>query len=153
MIRQFAAYYRPWLGLFWLDLGCAIVSGLLELAFPLAVRGYIDWLLPQGNWGLTVAAAIGLCVIYLFNAGLMVGRTPEYLGKKIDAYDVQMAMLYALIFPLVILAFAAVSVVSPHFGLTSLNDQAAHGLSEILYAFTSGTANNGSAFAGLNVVY
>ncbi|GHC60329.1 ABC transporter ATP-binding protein [Neogemmobacter tilapiae] len=71
MIRQFAAYYRPWLGLFWLDLGCAILSGLLELAFPLAVRGYIDWLLPQGNWGLTVAAAVGLCLVYLFNAGLM----------------------------------------------------------------------------------
>jgi ATP-binding cassette subfamily B protein len=71
MIRQFAAYYRPWMALFWLDLGCAILSGLLELAFPLAVRGYIDWLLPQGNWGLTIAAAVGLCVVYLFNAALM----------------------------------------------------------------------------------
>lgn len=71
MIRQFAAYYRPWMGLFWLDLGCAILSGLLELAFPLAVRGYIDWLLPQGNWGLTITAAMGLCAVYLFNAGLM----------------------------------------------------------------------------------
>src|SRR6185369_9805018 len=82
--------------------------------------------------------------------GLMVGRTPEYLGKKIEAYDVRMAMLYALIFPLIILGLTAVSAVAPDFGLTSLNNQGAHGLTEILYAFTSGTGNNGSAFAGLN---
>ncbi len=106
-----------------------------------------------GGVGAGMYGILVMIILTVFIAGLMVGRTPEYLGKKIDAYDVQMAMLYALIFPLVILAFAAVSVVSPHFGLTSLNDQAAHGLSEILYAFTSGTANNGSAFAGLNVVY
>ncbi|MES2432357.1 MAG: ABC transporter ATP-binding protein [Pseudomonadota bacterium] len=71
MLRQFAVYYRPWMGLFWLDFGCAIVSGLLELAFPLAVRGYIDWLLPQGNWTLTVIFAVVLCAIYVVNAGLM----------------------------------------------------------------------------------
>ncbi len=71
MLRQFFVYYRPWMGLFWLDFGCAVLSGLLELAFPLAVRGYIDWLLPQGNWGLTVLAAGALCGIYLLNAGLM----------------------------------------------------------------------------------
>ncbi|GLS85960.1 multidrug ABC transporter ATP-binding protein [Cypionkella aquatica] len=70
MLRQFAVYYRPWMGLFWLDFGCAVLSGLLELAFPLAVRGYIDWLLPQGNWPLTVLCAIALCGIYLLNAGL-----------------------------------------------------------------------------------
>jgi K+-transporting ATPase ATPase A chain len=91
-----------------------------------------------------------MIILTVFIAGLMVGRTPEYLGKKIEAYDVQMAMLYILIFPLIILGFAAVSSVAPDFGLTSLNNQGAHGLSEIIYAFTSATGNNGSAFAGLN---
>ncbi|PZR00112.1 MAG: multidrug ABC transporter ATP-binding protein [Cereibacter sphaeroides] len=71
MLREFFGYYRPWMGLFWLDFGCAIVSGLLELAFPLAARGFIDWLLPQGNLPLTLLAAGGLALIYLVNAGLM----------------------------------------------------------------------------------
>jgi K+-transporting ATPase ATPase A chain len=89
-------------------------------------------------------------ILSVFIAGLMVGRTPEYLGKKIEAYDVKMAMLYTLIFPLIILTFAAVSVVSPAFGTSQLNNAGPHGLSEILYAFTSGTGNNGSAFAGIS---
>jgi K+-transporting ATPase ATPase A chain len=89
-------------------------------------------------------------ILSVFIAGLMVGRTPEYLGKKIEAYDVKMAMLYALIFPLVILTLAAVSVVSPTFGTSQLNNAGPHGLTEILYAFTSGTGNNGSAFAGIS---
>jgi potassium-transporting ATPase potassium-binding subunit len=89
-------------------------------------------------------------IISVFIAGLMVGRTPEYLGKKIEAYDVQLAMLYLLIFPLIILGFSAVSVLAPSFGLSSLSNQGPHGLSEILYAYTSATGNNGSAFAGLN---
>ncbi|MFH5774126.1 ABC transporter ATP-binding protein [Paracoccus sp. NGMCC 1.201697] len=71
MLRDFFAYYRPWMGLFWLDFGCAVLSGLLELAFPLAVTAFIDHLLPQGNWGLTVVAAIGLMALYLVNTGLM----------------------------------------------------------------------------------
>lgn len=71
MLRQFFDYYRPWMRLFWLDFGCAIVSGLLELAFPLAVTGFIDTLLPRGDWTLTIAAACGLLVIYVLNAGLM----------------------------------------------------------------------------------
>jgi K+-transporting ATPase ATPase A chain len=91
-----------------------------------------------------------MIILTVFIAGLMVGRTPEYLGKKIEAYDVQMAMLYALIFPLIILGFAAVSILSPEWGLSSLANSGAHGLSEIIYAFTSGTGNNGSAFAGLS---
>ncbi len=91
-----------------------------------------------------------MVILTVFIAGLMVGRTPEYLGKKIEAYDVQMAMLYVLIFPLVILSLTAISSIAADFGLTSLNNQGAHGLSELLYAFTSGTGNNGSAFAGLN---
>jgi K+-transporting ATPase ATPase A chain len=89
-------------------------------------------------------------VLAVFIAGLMVGRTPEYLGKKIEAYDVKMSMLYALIFPLIILSLTAVFVLSPNIGLSSLNNNGPHGLSEILYAFTSGAGNNGSAFAGLN---
>ena len=62
MLRQFFAYYRPFMGLFWLDFGCAVLSGLLELAFPLAITAFIDHLLPQGDWTLTVAAAVGLLV-------------------------------------------------------------------------------------------
>jgi K+-transporting ATPase ATPase A chain len=80
----------------------------------------------------------------------MVGRTPEYLGKKIEAYDVKMTMLYVLIFPLIILSLTAVFLLLPTVGLSSLNNQGPHGLTEILYAFTSGAGNNGSAFAGLN---
>jgi K+-transporting ATPase ATPase A chain len=89
-------------------------------------------------------------VLAVFIAGLMVGRTPEYLGKKIESYDVKMAMLVTLVFPLTILVFAAISIVSPGFGTSQLNNAGPHGLSEILYAFTSGTGNNGSAFAGIS---
>ncbi|HLA96706.1 MAG TPA: potassium-transporting ATPase subunit KdpA [Pyrinomonadaceae bacterium] len=103
-----------------------------------------------GGVGAGMYGILIMVVLSVFIAGLMVGRTPEYLGKKIESYDVQMAMLYALIFPLIILALTAISSVSSEFGLTSLNNQGAHGLSEILYAFTSGTGNNGSAFGGLN---
>lgn len=103
-----------------------------------------------GGVGAGMYGVLVMVVLTVFIAGLMVGRTPEYLGKKIEAYDVQMAMLYVLIFPLIILGLTSISVVSPDFGLSSLNNQGAHGLSEILYAFTSGTGNNGSAFAGLN---
>jgi potassium-transporting ATPase potassium-binding subunit len=87
-------------------------------------------------------------VLAVFIAGLMVGRTPEYLGKKIEAYDVKMAMLFVLIFPLVILGFAAISAVYT-FGTSSILNAGPHGLSEILYVFTSSAGNNGSAFAGL----
>jgi K+-transporting ATPase ATPase A chain len=103
-----------------------------------------------GGVGAGMYGILVFVILTVFIAGLMVGRTPEYLGKKIEAYDVQMAMLYALIFPLIILVLTAISALAPDFGLTSLNNQGAHGLSEILYAFTSATGNNGSAFAGLN---
>jgi len=89
-------------------------------------------------------------VLAVFIAGLMVGRTPEYLGKKIESYDVKMAMLVTLVFPLVILVFTAISVVSPNFGTSQLNNAGPHGLSEILYAYTEGAGNNGSAFAGIS---
>ena len=71
MLREFFSYYRPFIGLFWLDFGCATISGLLELAFPLAITGFIDVLLPQGNWTLTVAAAVGLLLLYAVNTGLL----------------------------------------------------------------------------------
>jgi K+-transporting ATPase ATPase A chain len=88
-------------------------------------------------------------VLAVFIAGLMVGRTPEYLGKKIEAYDVKMAMLVTLVFPLVILALAAISAVAG-FGTSSISNPGPHGLTQILYAFTSMAGNNGSAFGGLN---
>ncbi|ABL72264.1 ABC transporter ATP-binding protein [Paracoccus denitrificans] len=81
MLRAFFAYYRPWMGLFWLDFGCAVLSGLLELAFPLAVTAFIDHLLPQGDWGLTMLAAAGLLGLYTLNAGLMAIVT--YWGHKL----------------------------------------------------------------------
>jgi K+-transporting ATPase ATPase A chain len=87
-------------------------------------------------------------VLTVFIAGLMVGRTPEYLGKKIEAYDVKMAMLVALVFPLVILTFAAIASIAG-FGASSILNPGPHGLSEIIYSYTSQAANNGSAFAGL----
>jgi K+-transporting ATPase ATPase A chain len=89
-------------------------------------------------------------VLAVFIAGLMVGRTPEYLGKKIEAYDVKMAMLVVLIFPLLILVFGAVSLVYG-FGNSEISNPGPHGLGQILYAFTSAAGNNGSAFAGLTV--
>jgi K+-transporting ATPase ATPase A chain len=79
----------------------------------------------------------------------MVGRTPEYLGKKIEAYDVKMAMLVTLVFPLVILVLTAISSVQG-FGTSSITNPGPHGLTQILYAFTSMAGNNGSAFGGLN---
>jgi potassium-transporting ATPase potassium-binding subunit len=88
-------------------------------------------------------------VLSVFIAGLMVGRTPEYLGKKIESYDVKLAMLFVLIFPLIILVLAAISVLYPA-ALASLNNNGPHGFSEILYAYVSTAGNNGSAFAGLN---
>ncbi len=87
-------------------------------------------------------------VLAVFIAGLMVGRTPEYLGKKIESYDVKMAMLYALIFPFIILTFAAIFILLP-VGQSAMANPGPHGFSEVLYSFVSGAGNNGSAFAGL----
>ena len=102
-----------------------------------------------GGVGAGLYGMLVMAILAVFIAGLMVGRTPEYLGKKIETRELKLAMLYALVFPLVILAFAAWAVVAPY-GLSSLNNTGPHGLSEILYAFTSAAGNNGSAFAGLN---
>ena len=103
-----------------------------------------------GGVGAGMYGILIFVVLSVFIAGLMVGRTPEYLGKKIESYDVQMAMLVVLVFPLTILAFSAISSVSPSFGTSSILNPGPHGLSEMLYAFTSATGNNGSAFGGLN---
>lgn len=102
-----------------------------------------------GGVGAGLYGMLVMAILSVFIAGLMVGRTPEYLGKKIETREVKLAMLYVLIFPLVILAFSAWSSVAPY-GLSSLANGGPHGLSEMLYAFTSGTGNNGSAFAGIN---
>lgn len=103
-----------------------------------------------GGVGAGMYGILVFVVLSVFIAGLMVGRTPEYLGKKIESFDVQMAMLAILVFPLTILVFTGISAVSPAFGTSSIWNPGPHGLSEILYAYTSGTANNGSAFAGIS---
>jgi K+-transporting ATPase ATPase A chain len=102
-----------------------------------------------GGVGAGLYGMLVFVVLAVFIAGLMVGRTPEYLGKKIEAYDVKMAMLSLLILAISILSFAAWAIVSK-WGLAGLNNNGPHGLSEILYAFSSGAGNNGSAFAGLS---
>jgi potassium-transporting ATPase potassium-binding subunit len=101
-----------------------------------------------GGVGAGMYGVLIYIVLSVFIAGLMVGRTPEYLGKKIEAYDVKMAMLVTLVFPLVILTFSSISVVKG-FGTSSIANPGPHGLSEIIYAYTEGAANNGSAFGGL----
>jgi K+-transporting ATPase ATPase A chain len=88
-------------------------------------------------------------VLAIFLTGLMVGRTPEYLGKKIESYDVKVCVLAVLILIFSILGFSAWAIASK-WGLAGLNNTGPHGLSEILYAYSSGTGNNGSAFAGLS---
>ena len=136
------------------DASCGAVNSMHDSFTPLGgMVPMVNIMLGEVIFGGVGAGMYGILVMIIltvFIAGLMVGRTPEYLGKKIEAYDVQMGMLYLLIFPLTILGFAAISSVAPDFGLSSLANQGAHGLSEIIYAFTSATGNNGSAFAGLN---
>ncbi len=100
-----------------------------------------------GGVGSGLYGMLLMVIVAMFVAGLMVGRTPEYLGKKIEAKEVKMAMLAILILPLSMLGFTAASVVLP-FGLSSIQDAGPHGFSEVLYLYTSQTGNNGSAFAG-----
>jgi K+-transporting ATPase ATPase A chain len=102
-----------------------------------------------GGVGAGLYGMLVFVVLAVFIAGLMVGRTPEYLGKKIQSFEVKMAMLALLILAIDILGFSAWAVVS-QWGLAGLNNNGPHGLSEILYAYSSGTGNNGSAFAGLS---
>ncbi|MFZ3244189.1 MAG: potassium-transporting ATPase subunit KdpA [Candidatus Acidiferrales bacterium] len=102
-----------------------------------------------GGVGSGLYGMVVFVIIAAFIAGLMVGRTPEYLGKKIEAYDVKMAMLSILVTSLVVLIFAAIAVIEP-FGTASISNPGPHGLSQVLYAYASTVGNNGSAFNGLN---
>ena len=102
-----------------------------------------------GGVGAGLYGFLVVAIIAVFVAGLMVGRTPEYLGKKIETREMKLAMLAVLIYPLVVLGFSGASVLLQT-ALDSLNNSGPHGLSEILYAYASANANNGSAFAGLN---
>jgi potassium-transporting ATPase potassium-binding subunit len=135
------------------DASCGAVNGMHDSYTPLGgMVPLVNIMLGEIAFGGVGAGMYGMLifvVLSVFIAGLMVGRTPEYLGKKIEAYDVKMAMLYVLIFPLSILVFSAVSALSPTYGLSTLTNTGPHGLSEMIYAFTSATGNNGSAFAGL----
>ena len=136
------------------DASCGAVNGMHDSFMPLGgLVPLVNIMLGEVIFGGVGSGLYGMLIFVIlavFIAGLMVGRTPEYLGKKIEAYDVKMAMLYTLIFPLSILGFSAAALVMPKLGLASLANAGPHGLSEILYAFTSATGNNGSAFAGLN---
>jgi K+-transporting ATPase ATPase A chain len=136
------------------DASCGAVNGMHDSFMPLGgMVPLVNIMLGEvvfGGVGAGMYGVLIMVVLTVFIAGLMVGRTPEYLGKKIEAYDVKMAMLYVLIFPLSILVFTAIAALSPTYGLSSLTNTGPHGLTEMLYAYTSGTGNNGSAFAGLN---
>ena len=102
-----------------------------------------------GGVGAGLYAILIYVILSVFIAGLMVGRTPEYLGKKIESREVKLSMLYVLIFPLLILYCSGWSLVAPY-GVSSLNNAGPHGLTEVLYAYSSAAGNNGSAFTGLN---
>ena len=135
------------------DASCGAVNGVHDSFTPLGGMVVLtNIMLGEVIFGGVGAGMYGILIFVVqavFIAGLMVGRTPEYLGKKIESYDIKMCMLYVLIFPLIILTFAAVFVLLPNVGLSVLTNNGPHGFSEILYAFTSGAGNNGSAFAGL----
>ncbi|HEY6271170.1 MAG TPA: potassium-transporting ATPase subunit KdpA [Terriglobales bacterium] len=135
------------------DASCGAINGQHDSFTPLGgMVPLANMMLGEVVFGGVGAGMYGMLlfvILSVFIAGLMVGRTPEYLGKKIEAYEVKMAMLYVLIFPLCILVFTAISVLSPKFGLSTLTNTGPHGFSGVLYAFTSATANNGSAFGGL----
>ena len=135
------------------DASCGAVNAMHDSFTPLG--GLVPLVNMQlgevvfGGVGAGLYGMLVMVVLTVFIAGLMVGRTPEYLGKKIQAREVQMAMLYALVFAAAILVNTAVAV-SLKAGLAGLNNAGPHGLSEILYAYSSTAANNGSAFAGLS---
>jgi K+-transporting ATPase ATPase A chain len=135
------------------DASCGAVNSMHDSFTPLG--GLVPLVNIQlgevifGGVGAGIYGMLVFVVLTVFIAGLMVGRTPEYLGKKIEAREMKLAMLYVLVFPLLILGFSAWASAVPH-GTSSIANPGPHGLSEILYAFASGAGNNGSAFAGLN---
>jgi len=134
-------------------LSCGAVNAMHDALTPLG--GFVPLFLIQlgevlpGGVGSGLYGMIVFAVLAVFVAGLMVGRTPEFLGKKIEAREMKLAILAVLILPLAILGFSAVSAMLP-MALASLANTGPHGLSEILYAYSSAAGNNGSAFAGLN---
>jgi K+-transporting ATPase ATPase A chain len=136
------------------DASCGAINGWHDSYTPLGgMVPLVNMMLSEVIFGGVGAGMYGMLiyiVLAVFIAGLMVGRTPEYLGKKIEAYDVKMAMLVALVFPFVILALTAISSVKG-FGTAGISNPGPHGFSQVLYAFVSGAANNGSAFGGLTV--
>ena len=135
------------------DTSCGAVNSAHDSFTPLGgMVLLVDIMLGEVVFGGVGSGLYGMLifvVLSVFIAGLMVGRTPEYLGKKIESYDVKLAMLFVLIFPFIILVLAAISALYPA-ALASLNNNGPHGFSEILYAYVSTAGNNGSAFAGLN---
>src|SRR5216684_3484611 len=135
------------------DASCGAINGWHDSYTPLGgMVPLANIMLSETVFGGVGAGLYGILiyvVLSVFIAGLMVGRTPEYLGKKIEAYDVKMAMLVTLVFPLIILVLTAISSVEG-FGTSSISNAGPHGLTQILYAFTSMAGNNGSAFGGLS---
>jgi K+-transporting ATPase ATPase A chain len=135
------------------DASCGAVNSMHDSYTPLGgMVPLINIMLGEVVFGGVGAGLYGVfvfVVLAVFIAGLMVGRTPEYLGKKIESYDVKMAMLAVLILTFTILGFSALAVVKP-FGMAGISNPGPHGLSQILYAYVSSTGNNGSAFAGIN---
>ncbi len=135
------------------DASCGAVNGMHDSYTPLGgMVPLINIMLGEVVFGGVGAGLYGVfvfVVLAVFIAGLMVGRTPEYLGKKIESYDVKMAMLAVLILTFTILGFSAVSVVKPY-GTAGITNPGPHGLSQVLYAYVSSTGNNGSAFGGIN---
>jgi potassium-transporting ATPase potassium-binding subunit len=135
------------------DASCGAVNGMHDSYTPLGgMIPLINIMLGEVVFGGVGAGLYGMfvfVVLAVFIAGLMVGRTPEYLGKKIESYDVKMAMLSVLILTFTILGFSAFAIVEP-FGTAGITNPGPHGLSQVLYAYVSSTGNNGSAFAGIN---
>ena len=135
------------------DASCGAITEWHDSFTPLGgMVPLVNIMLSETVFGGVGAGLYGILiyvVLSVFIAGLMVGRTPEYLGKKIEAYDVKMAMLVTLVFPLIILVLTGISSVEG-FGTSSITNPGPHGFTQILYSFTSQAGNNGSAFAGLN---
>jgi K+-transporting ATPase ATPase A chain len=135
------------------DASCGAVNGMHDSFTPLGgMIPLVNIMLGEVVFGGVGAGLYGIfvfIVLAVFIAGLMVGRTPEYLGKKIEVFDVKMAMLAVLILTCTILIFSAISVVKPY-GTAGISNPGPHGLSQVLYAYVSSTGNNGSAFGGIN---
>ena len=135
------------------DASCGAVNSMHDSFTP--IGGLVPMVNMQlgevvfGGVGAGLYGMLVMAILTVFLAGLMVGRTPEYLGKKVEGREMKLAVLYILVFPVAVLVLSGWAAVVPY-GTSSLANAGPHGLSELLYAFTSGAANNGSAFAGLN---